>query len=242
MTKRAIGVVGGALLGAVLPMMASATTVASGVADITGTFSFDFDTGVQGDFLTDPGQDVFWEQFTPTTRALVPENGAQIVNLGVVNFANLTLADLQGLSYGNAQISGSDGSNALVYGDVFAVKTNAGNYAKAIVAFPSFDASRDNGLPIYFETLAVPEPTAATLGLMGLGMLGLFARRQARLTLRLRDSGALGSQTEAEPAAPLRDTVVSGSIPIAHPANSPLRLVALAAFSSLESAESRGVG
>jgi hypothetical protein len=170
----------GALLAAAIPTMASAAVVASGVADIPGTFSFDFDAGAVDNFVTDPAADIFWEQFTSTTRAVVAVNGAQVINLGVVNFAALTLANLQSLSYGTTPISGNDVGNTLVYGDVFAIKTNAGNYAKAIVAFPTFDPSANHGLPIYYETLSspVPEVDSGLMGLMGLATLGLVLRKR----------------------------------------------------------------
>jgi hypothetical protein len=49
-----------------------------------------------------------------------------MVNLGAVNFTDLTLEQLRSLTYGNAAancISGSDGENALFPGEVFAVHT-----------------------------------------------------------------------------------------------------------------------
>lgn len=162
-----------------LPAVAASSVVVDGVANITGTWSFDFDTGTQVDFTQDPGADIFWEQFTTTTRAVVTVNGAQIVNLGNVSFASLSLETLQGLSYGNTPISGNDVGNELTYGNVFAIKTNAGNYAKAIVAFPRFDNLNNNGLPIYFQTLsAVPESDTLALALGGLGVVGLIWRRR----------------------------------------------------------------
>jgi len=179
MNKTLAKILGAAVVAAALPVAASANIVSSGVADVTGTWSFDFDTGTQGTFNTDPGMDIFWEQFTPTTRAVVPENGAQIVNLGAVNFASLSLANLQSLSYGLGQVNGSNVGNQLTFGDVFAVKTNAGNYAKVLVSAPFFDANNNNGLIFYYETMgAVPEPGAGVLALAGLGALGFVARKR----------------------------------------------------------------
>lgn len=163
---------------------ASAALVTSGVANITGTWSFDFDAGVQGNFILDPGQDAWWEQINPTTRQLVPVNGAQLLNLGNVSFAGLTEAALQSLSYGNAPILGSNVGNQLTFGDVFAVKTTAGNYAKVLVSSPFFDPGNNNGLIVYYETYTgvVPEPTTAALGLVALACLaaGPWRARQRR--------------------------------------------------------------
>ncbi len=172
--KRALLVVAAS----VLPMAASAAVIASGVKIITGNYLFDFDTGTQSGPST--SADVLWEQYDTTTRALVAENGALIVNLGNVNFSGLTLESLQGLSYSTATISGGNVGNQLTYGDVFAIKTSDGNYAKAIVSFPFFDASQNNGLPIYFETFASPVPEAGSfaLTLAGLGAMGWASRRR----------------------------------------------------------------
>lgn len=105
--------------------------ICSGTITIPGTMCFDFDAGVVSGGTAD--DDVFWRQDTSTTRAMAPRNGATIANLGVVDFNAVTPADLMGLTYGTTPIDGSDVGNVLVPGDVFAVHTNAGNYAKAKV-------------------------------------------------------------------------------------------------------------
>lgn len=112
-----------------------AATVSSGTATIHGTFLFDFETGVEG-----TTGDVFWEQHTATVRSMEPSGGATIVNLGAVSYTAVTPAVLQSLAYGTTGIVGNnDASNQLVVGDVFAVLTNAGNYAKAQVLAYGYD-------------------------------------------------------------------------------------------------------
>jgi hypothetical protein len=118
------------------------TVVSSGTTTLHGTFSFDFDAGTQ----SGPGQgpvppfDVFWDQHTAVVRTLDPKNGARIANLGAVNFAALTPDTLSSLSYSTAPVVGNnDPSNKLVTGDVFAVVTSSGNYAKVKVLAYGYD-------------------------------------------------------------------------------------------------------
>lgn len=60
-----------------------------------------------------------------------PQRGAMIYNLGIVDFASIRYSDLTGYHYSTTPIDGNAGStNQLVPGDVFAVATNGGHYAK----------------------------------------------------------------------------------------------------------------
>src|SRR5919205_206502 len=115
-----------------------ASIVSQGLATIKGTWVFDCETGT----INAPAGagDVWWEQVDNVKRKLVPQNGAKIVNLGAVDFNALTHVELQALNYGTAPINGNnDASNQLVNGDVFAVQTNAGNYAKLKVVAYGYD-------------------------------------------------------------------------------------------------------
>ena len=116
---------------------------------LKGTFLFDFDTGVQGGLS--PNADVFWEQMTAVLRQMAVQNTARIINLGPVDFNSLTAPTLQGLAYGSAPIDGNnDPTNKLVNGDVFAVKTTQGNYAKVKVLNYGYD------LTIQWVTYNIP--------------------------------------------------------------------------------------
>jgi len=107
--------------------------VSHGATLLQGTWVLDLETGAQHGSLGDPG-DVWWEQIDPVRRQMMPLAGAGIVNLGPVNFASVTPNVLQALAYGTVPIPGNDdASNQLVSGDVFAVRTNAGNLAKVRV-------------------------------------------------------------------------------------------------------------
>lgn len=128
--------------------------VSSGTIEIPGTYHFSFDKGlvVSGD--------VIWRQTNSSVRHLMVEPGARIVNLGPVNFADLKLDQLDGLTYRSQRIEGSDGSNELVVGDVFAVRTKGRNYAKAIVT-GVFDPKQNNGLILEWVTYASSSPAGA---------------------------------------------------------------------------------
>ena len=123
------------LLNIIRPLV---STVSQGTATLKGTYTFDLDTGVQGG--SNSSGDIWWDQQTALLRQMAVVGGAKIVNLGPVDFDTLTSAGLQTLSYANTAIIGNDNAtNKLVNGDVFAVLTNAGNYAKVKVLVYAYD-------------------------------------------------------------------------------------------------------
>jgi hypothetical protein len=103
------------------------TTVPSTNGAVRGTWTFDFDTGVEGA----SGSDVWWNQLSSTNRQLQPyTSGAMLFNMGAANYDAVTKAQLQGLAYSTTPINGSDSGNQMPPGTVIAIKTNTGRYAK----------------------------------------------------------------------------------------------------------------
>jgi hypothetical protein len=99
-----------------------------GTTPLKGTWTFDFDSGVQGPAS---GADIWWEQVNTVTRYLVPKSGAMLANMGTVDFESLSRQTLQIQPYTATPINGSNNaSNKLKAGTVVAIKTNAGRYAK----------------------------------------------------------------------------------------------------------------
>ena len=90
---------------------------------IGGTQHIDIDTGAVG---APPGADLWWEIFTtaPFDAQLVPENGAEVANLGVVDFDSVCDASLYTLSTNPIP------DEELQDGSVIIIKTNLGKYAK----------------------------------------------------------------------------------------------------------------
>jgi hypothetical protein len=115
------------------------SVVSQGTIVLKGTWVFDCETGALGGGLGGPG-DIWWEQIDNVKRQMVPVGSAGIVNLGKANFGAVTPAVLQTLSFSNTPIPGNnDPSNQLVNGDVFAVRTKAGNLAKILVVNYGYD-------------------------------------------------------------------------------------------------------
>lgn len=114
----------------------------SGSVEMVPGMGFSFDAGV--------AVDVFWVQWTHSTRALVVCPPAKLTNVGVRDFDALSIADIKELltktkAPSTDRIYGGDDDNALVPSDVFVVRTSAGNYAKAVVTVP-LDPTQNHGL------------------------------------------------------------------------------------------------
>ena len=105
---------------------------------LKGTFTLNLDTGVEGG--PEATSDLLWNQETDVLRNMWSLNKAKILNLGAVNYASITAANLQGLPYSTTPIPGNNNStNLLTANDVFAVLTNQGNYAKVQVVTYGYD-------------------------------------------------------------------------------------------------------
>ncbi|MER8012335.1 hypothetical protein [Streptomyces sp. NPDC094149] len=106
--------------------------VNQGDTALKGTWILDLDSGYQGGDMY--SGDIWWEWLTQNSARMTPGRRSSIVNLGVVDFDALTLDRLVPLAYHNDPVPGNpDGSNQLVDGDVFAVMTSEGNFAKVLV-------------------------------------------------------------------------------------------------------------
>jgi DNA-binding beta-propeller fold protein YncE len=118
----------------------TASTLSSGTGILHGTWIFDLETGAEVDLGQMDKADIWWEQHDAVRRSMVPLGDAKIANIGVVNFNGVSAAELQGLSYSSTPIVGNDdATNHLVNGDVFAVITRSGNYAKVQVLNYGYD-------------------------------------------------------------------------------------------------------
>ena len=104
----------------------------SGSGVLRGTYSFDFDRGIEAtNWAT---ADVWWEQQTDINRQLVPRNGAALASLGIVDYDSLTYADVVRLPFASTPLTANaQGTNFLVSGATFAVKTRTGKFVKVQV-------------------------------------------------------------------------------------------------------------
>ena len=111
--------------------------ISSGTATMPAGSFFDVDTGTVPP-AGGPGADFQWSVF----GAMLPENNAGAVNIGVVNFNSIDAEQLSKLIYRTRGLPG----DLLVTGDVFAVHSTDGNFAKIKVVSP------DNQIGIQWVT------------------------------------------------------------------------------------------
>src|SRR5580704_12733967 len=106
----------------------AASVLTTGTVVLKSSYGFNLDTGTESaQGAGNAGLDFAWNQVEP--EGMYALNGATIVSLGAANYSAITASSLQSLSYGTAYIPDS----SLVAGEVFAVHTIGGNYAKVEV-------------------------------------------------------------------------------------------------------------
>ena len=135
----------------------AAPTVSSGrlpMGGRNGPFSLNLDNGRpgatpdSGDFFLIVGSEP--DSGAPVYCAVVSIGQALVFNLGVLNFANVTLGQLQQAANNEGVLrcyTTSDAPTELVTGDVFGVRTNGNHYAKVQVASNNFA----QGLAVTFQ-------------------------------------------------------------------------------------------
>ncbi|HOY32793.1 MAG TPA: hypothetical protein PKW80_13020 [Bacteroidales bacterium] len=117
-----------------------ASTVSQGFTTLKGTWLFDCETGINVPYAQQSIADIWWNQLTTVKRQMMPWGNSRIVNLGKVNFNLITPFLIQTYLYSTAPIIGNnDATNKLVAGDVFCVKTKAGNYCKIKIVTYGYD-------------------------------------------------------------------------------------------------------
>ncbi len=115
------------LLDSVRPL---AAVRSKGTALLKASRVFNCETGTQDDDLNAPG-DLCWKPLDDIRRQITPMKNATLVNLGQISFTAVTPTILQAQNYGKTPIRGNnDSTNQLFAGNVFAVRTNAGNLCK----------------------------------------------------------------------------------------------------------------
>ena len=116
--------------------------ISSGNVTMPAGSFFDVDTGTVPP-AGGPGADLQWSVFGD----MLPENNAGVVNIGVVNLNSIDAEQLATLIYRTSGLPG----DLLVTGDVFAVRSTDGNFAKVkVVSRP------DNQIGIQWVTYQDP--------------------------------------------------------------------------------------
>lgn len=107
---------------------------------LKGTWTWDVDADVDGG---GPNADIWYRIVNELEHYLEPQNGAALAHVSK-SFGEVTLSDLQGIKYGSGRLATQDEDdlNALNVGDVIALRTSTGQYAKMEVAgYEQFTAS-----------------------------------------------------------------------------------------------------
>jgi len=101
------------------------TVVTTGSTTLLASYGFNLDTGIEDSTGAPLTGDIWWSPPTGMVRIA----GAQMVNLGVTDFASITPDTLQSLPYSPTTVPQAK----FATGDVLAVQTNGGNYSKVLV-------------------------------------------------------------------------------------------------------------
>jgi thiol-disulfide isomerase/thioredoxin len=108
-----------------LSSIAGPAARAKGQMTVKSTQIFDLDEGTFGNEKT---ADFSWSEVGFTTRYLIPQNGAEFANKGVVD--QVTFDDIVLSTYSGSPINGSEGANnRLKPGTIVYARTNEGRYA-----------------------------------------------------------------------------------------------------------------
>ncbi len=101
---------------------------ASGQTVLLGTYTWNAELDNFPPYLKSERKtaDLWWEQINKNKQQIVPRNKAIIAEVTDRNFADLTVEDLQSLTYSRSAVS----NKTLVPNAVIALRTTEGNYVK----------------------------------------------------------------------------------------------------------------
>jgi hypothetical protein len=108
-----------------LNLQRTGAVITSGAVTLLASYGFNLDTGIEDATGAPLTGDIWWSP----PSGMVRIGSAQMVNLGVTDFASITPDTLQSLPYAPTTVPQAK----FVTGDVLAVQTNGGNYAKVLV-------------------------------------------------------------------------------------------------------------
>ena len=176
-----------------------AVEIRSDTVLVPGTDQLDFESGSVGG--VSPTMDIFWEQVTATTRRIRLPTGSSggLLALDGADFSTISEADLMAYAYTSSPIDGPPGSSWLDAGDVFAVRTAEGNFAKVMVmGYEVYNDHEFYDIRLQYELFdgspavnAIPEPGSLALAMSGLGLAAACNRRRTSRSSSPRAVGDL---------------------------------------------------